>query len=108
MSPARSGAAWTACDRRGAGCSVSLGISCASECPRKGCAQRFFRPPAEGPVSAGSPGTDLGLSMVDLSDGSYSTTTIYPVNGIPGNSNENKAAGNFYVQFTGDLCAYHI
>ena len=53
-------------------------------------------------------GPDLGLSMVDLSDGSYSTTTIYPVNGIPGNSNENKAAGNFYVQFTGDLCAYHV
>jgi len=53
-------------------------------------------------------GPDLGLSMVDLSDGSYSTTTIYPVSGIPGNTNENKAVGTFYVQFTGDLCAYHI
>jgi hypothetical protein len=53
-------------------------------------------------------GPNLGLSMVDLNDGSYSTTTIYPVNGIPGNTNENKAVGNFYVQFTGDLCAYHV
>ena len=51
---------------------------------------------------------NLGLSMVDLNDGSYSTTKIYPVRGIPGNKNENKAVGNFYVQFTGDLCAYHI
>ena len=53
-------------------------------------------------------GPNLGLSMVDLSDGSYSTTKIYPVNGIPGNKNENKAVGRFYVQFAGDLCAYHV
>ena len=53
-------------------------------------------------------GPDLGLSMVDLNDGSYSTTTIYPVSGMPGNKNENKAVGNFYVQFTGNLCAYHV
>jgi hypothetical protein len=54
-------------------------------------------------------GPNLGLSMVDLNDGSYSTTKIYPVSGIPGNSNPNKAVGNFYVQLgTGDLCAYHI
>jgi hypothetical protein len=53
-------------------------------------------------------GPNLGLSMVDLNDGSYSTTTIYPVSGMPGNKNENKAVGNFYVQFTGDLCAYHV
>ena len=52
---------------------------------------------------------NLGLSMVDLNDGSYLTTKIYPVRGIPGNKNENKAVGNFYVQFpTGDLCAYHV
>ena len=50
----------------------------------------------------------LGLSMVDLNDGSYSTTKIYPVSGIPGNNNGNKAVGNFYVQFDGDLCAYHV
>ena len=53
-------------------------------------------------------GPNLGLSAVDLSDGSYSTTKIYPVSGTPGNTNLNKAIGDFYVQFEGDLCAYHI
>lgn len=51
---------------------------------------------------------NLGLSMVDLNDGSYSTTKIYAVSGTPGNKNENKAVGTFYVQFDGDLCAYHV
>ena len=50
----------------------------------------------------------LGLSMVDLDDGSYSTTQIYPVSGTPGNTNPNKPFGRFYVQFNGNLCAYHI
>ena len=53
-------------------------------------------------------GPNLGLSMVDLNDGSYSTTRIYPVNGTPGNTNAAKPIGNFYVQFNGNLCAYHI
>jgi hypothetical protein len=62
-------------------------------------------------------GPKLGLSTVDLNDGSYSRTKIYPVSGIRGNENENenrgkkhenKAFGNFYVQFVGDLCAYQI
>jgi hypothetical protein len=53
-------------------------------------------------------GPNLGLSTVDLSDGSYSTTRIFPVNGTPGNQNQNQAVGNFYVQFAGDLCAYHL
>jgi len=53
-------------------------------------------------------GPNLGLSEVNLSDGSYSITKIYPVNGIPGNTNPNKAVGDFYVQFSGDLCAYHV
>src|SRR6476469_1781529 len=53
-------------------------------------------------------GPNLGLSMVDLNDGSYSTTRIYPVNGTPGNTNAAKPVGKFYVQFNGDLCAYHI
>jgi hypothetical protein len=53
-------------------------------------------------------GPNLGLSTVDLSDGSYSTTRIYPVKGTPGNKNPNKPVGDFYVQFNGDLCAYHI
>jgi hypothetical protein len=50
---------------------------------------------------------DLGLSM-NLNDGSYQKTLIYPVSGIPGNSNTNTTVGDFYVQFNGDLCAYHI
>jgi len=53
-------------------------------------------------------GPNLGLSAVDLSDGSYSTTKIYPRSGTPGNTNQNKAIGDFYVQFDGALCAYHI
>lgn len=53
-------------------------------------------------------GPNLGLSTVDLDDGSYSTTKIYPVSGAPGNKDQNKAVGNFFVQFNGDLCAYHI
>jgi hypothetical protein len=53
-------------------------------------------------------GPNLGLSTVNLGDGSYSTTRIYPVSGAPGNKDPNKAVGNFFVQFNGDLCAYHI
>ena len=46
-------------------------------------------------------GPNLGLSSVDLSDGHYSKTLIYPVNGIPGNQNPNKAIGDFYANFDG-------
>jgi hypothetical protein len=53
-------------------------------------------------------GPDLGLSTVDLSDGSYSTTKIYPVIGTPGHTNVLEAIGDFYVQFTGMLCAYDL
>jgi hypothetical protein len=53
-------------------------------------------------------GPNLGLSTVDLNDGSYSTVPIYPVRGTPGNTDTHKAFGTFYVQFDGDLCAYHI
>jgi hypothetical protein len=53
-------------------------------------------------------GPDLGLSTVNLSDGSYSTTKIYPVIGLPGHPDENVALGDFYVQLDGDLCAYNI
>jgi len=53
-------------------------------------------------------GPNLGLSMVDLDDGSYSTTRIYPVQGTPGSKNPDKPAGGFYAQFDGDLCAYHV
>jgi hypothetical protein len=51
---------------------------------------------------------NYGLSTVDLSDGSYSTTKIYPVSGTRGNQDQNSPIGDFYVQFDGDLCAYHI
>ncbi len=53
-------------------------------------------------------GPSLGLSSIDLDDGTYSTVPIYPVSGTPGNKNLNKAVGNFYVQFAGSLCAYHV
>jgi hypothetical protein len=53
-------------------------------------------------------GPDLGLSTVDLSDGSYSTTKIYPVSGVPGHRNVLEPIGDFYVQFTGNLCAYDL
>ena len=52
---------------------------------------------------------DLGLSSVDLSDGSWTTVKIYPVSGTPGNANPNKAIGDFYVQDApGDKCAYQL
>jgi hypothetical protein len=55
-------------------------------------------------------GPDLGLSTVDLNDGSYSTTRIYPVQGTPGSKNPHKPIGRFYAQLDEDLglCAYHI
>ena len=59
------------------------------------------------PVGQGPDG-NLGLSKVSLSDGTYSKTKIYPIFGIPGSRNQDKAIGNFYVQFKGNLCAYDI
>ena len=61
------------------------------------------------PVVPGPNGPNLGLTTVDLYDGSYSRTQIYPVLvGIPDSKNQEKAIGNFYVQFTGNLCAYDL
>jgi hypothetical protein len=55
---------------------------------------------------------NLGLSDVNLNDGSYSTTKIYPVFGIRDSTNddnhENNAIGNFFVQFNGNLAAYQL
>jgi hypothetical protein len=53
-------------------------------------------------------GPDLGLSSVNLSDGSYSTTKIYPVIGLPGHPSEKDPIGDFYVQLAGMLCAYNL
>jgi hypothetical protein len=65
---------------------------------------------------------DLGLSQVNLNDGSYSTTKIY-LSGLPEEDNKDakgetgriaiegetkKAIGNFYVQFSGTLAAYDL
>jgi hypothetical protein len=51
---------------------------------------------------------NLGLSVVDLDDGSYSKTKIYPVIGLPGHKDGNNAIGDFYTQLNGDLCAYDV
>jgi hypothetical protein len=59
-------------------------------------------------------GPDLGLTTVDLSDGSFSTTKIFRVSGLPeensgrGSGETKKAIGNFYVQFAGSLVAYDL
>jgi hypothetical protein len=59
------------------------------------------------PVGQG-PANNLGLSTVNLSDGSYSKTRIYPVFGIPESGDQDRSIGTFYVQFVGNLCAYHL
>ena len=60
------------------------------------------------PVGKGPRG-NLGLTTVDLSDGSFIKVKIKPVTGLPGNKDEDKAMGTFYVQFpTGMLCAYDL
>jgi hypothetical protein len=53
-------------------------------------------------------GPDLGLPGVDLNDGSYSVTKIYPVSGIQGLTNVLVSCGDFYVQFAGNLAAYDL
>ncbi len=60
----------------------------------------IYKPAANAP--------DLGLSGIDLNDGSYSTVPIFPVSGIAGSEDALTAVGNFYVQFSGDLCAYDL
>jgi hypothetical protein len=48
-------------------------------------------------------GPALGLSQVDLSDGTYSKTKIYRVNGLT-----RPPIGTFYVNAAVTLCAYHL
>ncbi len=57
-----------------------------------------------GPYQPVVNGPDLGFSRrlgVNLNDGSFVTTKIFPVHveGIPCKANEDTAIGNFYVQF---------
>ena len=60
-------------------------------------------PEGQGPVG------NLGLTTVDLSDGSYTVTKIYPIFvGIPDSKNQGKAIGNFYVSLATGLCAYDL
>ena len=58
---------------------------------------------------------DLGLFQVDVCDGSYSTTKIYAVHGLPEKGSEHaspkadKAIGNFYASLgMGGLVAYDL
>jgi hypothetical protein len=61
------------------------------------------------PVAVGrGPADNLGLSSVNLSDGSFSRTRIYPVFGIAGDSDQDRAIGRFFVQFAGSLCAFDL
>ena len=67
-----------------------------------------------GPYKPVVQGPDLGLTQVDLSDGTFSTTKIFAVSGLPeeiighGNGATKKPIGNFYVQFAGMLAAYDL
>ena len=62
------------------------------------------------PVPAGQgPKTNLGLTKVNLNNGTFSATKIYPVFGIDGaDEDRKKAIGTFYVAFGGGLCAYDL
>jgi hypothetical protein len=54
------------------------------------------------------PANNLGLSTVNLSDGSYSRTRIYPIFGLSENPDQDRSIGRFYAQFAGNLCAYDL
>ena len=59
---------------------------------------------------------NLGLIQVNICDGTFSTTKIYPISGLPGEdsgqANRDRetedAIGNFYVQFNGNYAAYDL
>jgi hypothetical protein len=60
------------------------------------------------PVPKGSGQHNFGLTTVDLNDGSYSKTRIYPIFGIRGSTHQDKSIGTFYVSPATGLCAYDI
>src|SRR5262245_2162150 len=61
-------------------------------------------------VPAGrGPANNLGLTTVNLNDGNYARTQIYPAwIGIPGSQNQNRAIGTFDCGVLGDLCVYDL
>lgn len=52
--------------------------------------------------------TIWACTAVDLNDGSYSRTMIYPVYGIGESREQHHPIGKFYVQFNGQFCAYDL
>jgi len=60
------------------------------------------------PVLNQGPKSNLGLTTVNLSDGSYSATEIYPIYGIDGANDQKKAIGTFFVSLATGLCAYQL
>jgi hypothetical protein len=60
------------------------------------------------PVAKGSGQHNFGLTTVDLDDGSYSKTPIYPTFGIRGSKHQDKSIGTFYVSPAMGLCAYDL
>ena len=53
-------------------------------------------------------GPDLDLPGVDLNDGSYSVTKIYPVSGFKNRRDVLVSCGDFYVQFEGSKAVYDL
>jgi len=73
----------------------------------------------EGPYRPVVRDPNLGLSLVNLGDGSFSTTKIFPISGLPKQDGEHSrnrerageaedAIGNFFVQFGGMFAAYDL
>jgi hypothetical protein len=59
-------------------------------------------------VPKGSGHHNFGLTTVDLADGSYSKTRIYPIFGIRGSAHQDKSIGTFYVSLVTGKCAYDL
>jgi hypothetical protein len=60
------------------------------------------------PVHKSSGQHSFGLTTVDVHDGSYSKTRIYPVFGIRGSTHQEKPIGTFYVSLVTGRCAYDL
>lgn len=75
----------------------------------------------EGPYKPVAHVPDLGLSLVNVGDGSFNTTKIFPISGLPTRDREHAsrgsrdrggeaedAIGNFFVQFGGMFAVYDL